>query len=334
MVKKIVVLAFDGAQMLDITGPIEVFSEACIFAGRPIDPDNPSDDYAIQCIALDSGSIAMSNGLEITAISYRDIELPIDTLIIPGGTETGMRALALERDFLQWLSKAIPKSRRVVSVCTGAFILANLGVLNGRRVCTHWGACKSLQQLAPEVHVDANALFKRDGCFYTSAGVTAGIDLALALVEEDLGNEIAGAIARNLVLYLRRPGGQAQFSQPLLAQYRATGKLRDVLDFIASNPAADLNLEILADRAAMSPRSFSRTFQKELGKTPGAYVREYRLGLAGQLLSTTETTLKELARRIGFSSVDIFSRAFVRHFGLRPDTYRKRFSSTKRSAQQ
>lgn len=321
----VAVLTFTGAQALDIVGPMEVFSEASLFADfAGIESAN---HYDLVYIAPGEGNPKMSNGMLINASQFSSLVPEFDTLIIPGGDEASMRALAERPEFMQWLSSAVANSRRIVSVCTGAFILASLGVLDGRRVCTHWGACDRLQDFAPAVVVDADALFQRDGRFYTSAGVTSGIDLALALVEEDLGSSIASAIARNLVLYLRRPGGQSQFKQPLQQQHNAGNKMREVIDYITGNLDSALSIDDLANEAAMSPRSFSRLFKQELGTSPAAFIREQRLTVACSLLCEGDNSLKQIARSTGFSSTAVFSNAFKRKFGLSPEDYRVRFKT-------
>ncbi len=323
---EVAILSYGGAQTLDIVGPMEVFAEASMFSGfAGIDPER---HYRVRCVAPENHDPVMSNGLRVGADNVADIKPCFDTFIIPGGEETAMGELARNPDFMSWLHMAVSDSDRVVSVCTGAFILASLGVLDGRTVCTHWGACERLQEFAPAVHVDAESLFRKDGKFYTSAGVTSGIDLALALVEEDLGSGIAGSIARNLVLYLRRPGGQSQFRQPLKDQHRAGTRMREAIDYIRSHLHSPLPVEEIADAIAMSPRSFARLFKQELGVSPAAFVREQRLTLASSLLSDGDSNIKQIARATGFSTAAVLANAFKRRFGLSPDEYRARFRTT------
>ena len=228
---------------------------------------------------------------------------------------------------IDWLRLAARRSRRVASVCTGAFLLARAGLLDGRRATTHWASCDALARNYPAVTVDPDPIFVRDGNVYTSAGVTAGIDLALALVEEDLGRRAALDVARSLVLFIRRPGGQAQFSSGLAGQAAIQPGIRELQDWVSDNLDSDLSVPALAERAFMSPRNFARVFSREVGLTPAAYVESLRLERARLLLETTEMQLEEIARRCGFGTVETLRRAFGRRLRVSPSDYRSRFAS-------
>ena len=316
--KNIVVLAFEGAQALDITGPMEVFSYANQFVA--------STHYKIDCVAAQLPPIQMSNGLSLNPLHFADYQRKIDTIIVPGGSEEALIGLAQEDNFRQWLTNRLAKSRRVVSVCTGAFVLAELGLLNGRRASTHWSACDRLQQFSPSTQVDPDAIFTKDGSVYTSAGVTSGIDLALSLVEEDLGKEVSLQIARSLVLYLRRSGGQSQFSLPLNLQTINDSRTQKIATYIQCNVQADLTINSLADRFSLSARQLSRLFVSELGMAPAAYVTSVRLDVVRTLLTETSLALKNIASQCGYSSQDAMSRVFRLQFGVTPGQYRASFS--------
>ena len=244
-----------------------------------------------------------------------------DTVIVPGGKGTR----SSDPMVVDWLRRHAAKIRRVASVCSGAFLLAEAGLLTGRRATTHWSVCDSLARRYPDVQVDRQPIFVRDGPIATSAGVTAGIDLALALVEEDVGREIALAIARHLVMFLRRPGNQAQFSAQLSAQVAARPGLREVQRWIADNPHTDLSVPLLARLANLSPRQFARAFTSEVGQTPGRYVDAVRLEAARRLLHDSDDGLERVAARCGYGTVEAMRRAFVRALGVAPGEYRSRF---------
>ncbi len=240
-----------------------------------------------------------------------------------------MQAAARDHRLTDWLRLAARRSRRVTSVCTGAFLLARAGLLDGRRATTHWNACDALARHYPSIEVEPDPIFVRDGNVYTSAGVTAGIDLALALVEEDLGREAALTVARDLVLFIRRPGGQAQFSAGLAGQAASRPGVRDLQGWIADHLDHDLSVPALAERAFMSPRNFARVFAREVGVTPAAYVESLRLERARTLLETSdELQLEEVALRCGFGTVETLRRVFGRRLGVNPNAYRSRFAST------
>lgn len=315
--KNIVVLAFDDAQALDIAGPMEVFSGGNHFAAKPA--------YRIECLGLGLTPTRMSNGLMLALRHYSAWRGKIDTLIVPGASEQGLDSLRDNTKFIHWLSAQLPKARRIVSVCTGAFVLAELGFLEGRTVSTHWAACERLQQFAPNTTVDADAIFTKDGNLYTSAGVTAGIDLALSLVEEDLGTEVSLNVARNLVLYLRRPGGQSQFSVPLELQSSHETRIEKVIGYIRNNPQANLTIDALADRFSMSSRHLSRLFTAQAGLTPAKYVSNARLNVVKTYLETTELDLKQIAAKCGYASQSTLAKIFRQRFSITPNTYRAGF---------
>ena len=315
--RRIVVVAFEGVQSLDVVGPVEVFTRGGELAGAP---------YRVEVVGPPGVQhLRTSSGLTWSVTrSLSAVRGPVDTLLVAGGdgTEAAMR----DRPLVAAISRVGGRARRVTSVCTGAFLLAEAGFLSGRRATTHWDACAALARRYPDVEVDPEPIFVRDGPVATSAGVTAGMDLALALVQEDHGREIALATARRLVMYVQRPGGQAQFSAPLRAQ-SATGRepLRAVQRFVVEHPGADCSVEALAVRAAMSPRHFARTFTRDVGATPGRWVEGVRVDAARLLLETTDHPVDVVAVTCGFGTAETLRRAFVRRLQVAPTDYRKRF---------
>jgi transcriptional regulator GlxA family with amidase domain len=253
---------------------------------------------------------------------------PIDTLVVAGGW--GVAKAEQDEKLIRWIRSASRRSRRVTSVCSGTFLLAAAGLLEGRTVATHWSRCAELAERHPELTVDPNPIFIHDGDVWTSAGVTAGMDLALAVVEEDLGRDIALEVARWLVLFLQRPGGQAQFSSHLSAQLAERRPLRDLQGWIAENLGEDLRVEALASRAHMSPRNFARAFRRETGMTPAAYVEELRVERARQILEQHEEPVELVSARCGFGTPETMRRAFARRVGVSPAAYRARFQGTTR----
>lgn len=243
------------------------------------------------------------------------------TLLVPGGQGTRNPA----PEVIAWLREHGPRAQRLVSVCTGAILLAEAGLLDGRRATTHWAYCDTLARHHPAIEVDPDPIFVRDGHVATSAGVTSGIDLALALVEEDIGREVALAIARHLVVFLRRPGNQAQFSAQLAAQTARREPLREVQQWITEHPGDDLSVEHLAARARLSPRHFARAFQAETGTTPGRYVDRVRLEHARRLLEDTTDGVEEISRTCGYGTSEAMRRAFVKTLATSPAEYRRRF---------
>jgi transcriptional regulator GlxA family with amidase domain len=271
------------------------------------------------------GAITSSSGLQIAGTrALFDLVGPLDTVMVAGGPEPALRA-ATTTGLVPWIARRTPDTRRVASVCTGAFVLGVCGLLDGRRATTHWSAAKLLEMMVPRTEVVADAIFVGDGHIFTSAGVTAGIDLALAFVEQDCGAKVALDTARDLVLHLRRVGGQSQFSASLAAQVKAADGLRTIVAWIEEHPAADLSVPALAGRAAMSERTFARAFVAETGMTPARFVELVRLDRAKQLLETTTWPLARVAERSGLGSAATLARTFRRRLGITPQDYRDRF---------
>ena len=312
--RRIVLVSFPGVLGLDLVGPAEVFSTACQM--RP-------GSYEVEMVS-NADTHQTSSGLGLMAGS----PLPrrtagIDTVIVPGGA--GTVAAEEDAELIAWLRDAARDARRVASVCTGSLLLARAGILDGRRATTHWASCGSLSPPHPGVEVVRDPIFVRDGDVYTSAGVTAGMDLALALVEEDLGAEIALEVARWHVMFVKRPGGQSQFSASLAGQLAEPGPLREVQDWIADNLDADLSVPALAARAHMSERNFARVFHREVGSTPARYVESLRLERARIALSDSSQPVAAIARRCGFGTATTMRRSFERRLRVRPSDYRARF---------
>jgi transcriptional regulator GlxA family with amidase domain len=317
----VAMLVYDGIQSLDLTGPLEVFSGANTYLRER----DRRPAYRIEIIARAAGVVTTGSGLRLHAEhAYRDLRR-IDTLVVAGGEARAVTAAAAQRPLLRWLRTTGRRVRRLTSVCSGAFLLAEAGLLDGRRATTHWSATALFAKRYPRITVEPDAIFVRDGHVYTSAGVTAGIDLALALVEEDLGRAIALEIARRLVVFLKRPGGQSQFSSHLAAQATPPGPLRDLPEWIVAHLSADLSVERLAERAAMSARNFARVFRRETGLTPAKFVERARVDAARRCLEDDAIGLEDVASRCGFTSAEQLRRTFHRHLRVVPVDYRKRF---------
>ena len=317
MDRRVVIAVFPSIQSLDLVGPLEVFHAAHQRLGT-------GGGYRVEVVAASTEALTTSSGLQLLAHrSFASVRGPIDTLVIAGGE--GARAAAHEPGVKAWVRRVVPHCRRVTAVCTGAFVLASAGVLEGRRATTHWAHCGRLAHDFPGVSVTDDAIFVRDGSVWTSAGVTAGMDLALALVEDDVGSEVALAVARQLVMFVRRPGGQSQFSVQLASQLAERAPLRELQAFIADNPSADLSVTELAARVAMSPRNFARAFVAEVGVTPAVFVERARVEVARRLLETTRADVEAIAARSGFGRVETMRRCFQRCLGVSPSDYRRRF---------
>ncbi len=315
-------LAYPGAQMLDITGPLEVFARSArLLLEQGL---RANSVYEVEVIAAQAGPVKTSSGVEILAARpLTAVQAPLDTLLVAGGV--GSREALRSSLVLGFLRRMAPRVRRLASVCTGAFLLAEAGLLNGRRATTHWAYCAELAKRYPQVQVEPDPIFVRDGRIYTSAGVTAGMDLALGLVEEDLGRPLALAVARQLVLFLRRPGGQSQFSAQLAVQSAEREPLRDLQAWIADHPEADLGIERLARRVAMSPRHFARVFLREIGVTPAKFILQVRVEAARRRLEESRDDVEAVAASCGFRSAEVMRRAFLRTVRVSPSAYRSRF---------
>ncbi|MBC3209847.1 GlxA family transcriptional regulator [Pseudomonas sp. SWRI111] len=317
MPKAIHVLAFANMQILDVTGPLQVFASANDLARQRGLPT----PYAPSVIASEGGAVMSSAGLAVLAEPLP--QAPSDTLIIAGGW--GIYPAAEDAPLVDWVREHAAGCRRVASVCTGAFLLAASGWLDGRRVVTHWTRCEQLAQQHPRLRVEANPIFINDGPVWTSAGVTAGIDLALAMVEEDLGRDIALDVARHLVVFLKRPGGQSQFSVTLSLQNQGN-RFDELHAWIAENLACDLGIPTLAEQAGMSERSFIRHYRADTGQTPARAIELIRVETARRLLSDTGLPVKRIAANCGFGSEETLRRSFLRAIGVTPQAYRERFS--------
>jgi len=334
--REVAILVYPGVQSLDVTGPLEVFSGANQLLAGAAGSDRPSTGsggarrgpaYRVQIVSPDGEPVRTSSGLTLLPDgAMEEVPARIDTLLVAGGA--GSEALCGDRAVLDWIAARARRARRVASVCTGAFALAAAGLLDDRRATTHWVAAAELARRHPRVRVDPEPIFVRDGNIWTSAGVTAGMDLALALVEHDLGREAALTIARHLVLFLRRPANQSQFSATLAAQTPQRDSLRDVQRFAVESLAADLSVQALAQRAHMSPRHFARSFRAETGITPARYVERLRLEAARRALEDTGEPLAAVAAGCGFGTPETMRRTFLRALGVGPAEYRRRFRLT------
>ncbi|MGA9856280.1 MAG: DJ-1/PfpI family protein [Solirubrobacteraceae bacterium] len=313
--RRILVLAVNGCQSLDVLGPVEVFDHA--------EREVPGS-YRIDVVGpADGGTVATSCGVRLGAAPLPEPPPRHDTLVVAGGE--GARATIDDAAMSDWVARASRRARRTISICTGAYLLAAAGLLDGRRATTHWAFCDDLAARYGKVRVDPDPVFVRDGDVWTSAGVTAGVDLALALVEDDLGPDVALAVARQLVVFLKRPGGQSQFSTALSSQQAARPALRELQAWIAGHLEEGLSVAVLAERARMSERSFARAFSREVGQTPAAYVEALRIERARDLLQDGAPSLEGVARSVGFAGAEVMRRAFQRRVGVSPTEYRDRF---------
>jgi transcriptional regulator GlxA family with amidase domain len=321
--RAIAIVAFPGVQLLDVAGPLEVFE----LARRLSTEQGAPDPYRVEVLTAGGVAVASSSNLTITPHASLDRRRhDLDTVVVAGGNGT-VDAIT-DGAITTWLRAVEPRCRRVASVCSGAFLLARAGLLDGRRATTHWSVCDELERGFPSVEVDSDAIHVRDGKIATSAGITAGMDLALALVEEDLGHDLALDVARWLVLFVRRPGGQSQFSTHLRAQAAEREPLRDLQTWILEHATDDLSITTLAARVHMSPRHFARVFRRETGVTPAVYVERTRVEVGRRLLEDTGLGLDDVAEAAGFGSVETLRRAFHRTLGVAPSDYRARFRHT------
>lgn len=319
---RIGVLGFDGVNALDLTGPLEAFANANALVSEN---GKVAEPYELVVIGLTTAAFAAESGVLLRPhCSLRDAP-ELDTVIVPGGR--GLRVPATNAKVARWLAAREGHFRRVASVCTGIYGLAPTGALDGRTVTTHWRWAGEVAQRFPKLKVDGNALFVKDGCYYTSGGITAGIDLALALIEEDLGAQVALAVARELVVYLKRPGGQEQYSEPLRFQTRSADRFADLVAWIDGHLDRDLSVDALAARACLGTRQFTRRFVEAFACTPAVHVENVRMGEARRRLMRRSGSIEEMAASLGFASADAFRRAFERRFGLPPSEYRQRFGA-------
>jgi transcriptional regulator GlxA family with amidase domain len=320
VIRIIEMLAYPSVQLLDVTGPLQVFASA----NDLVTDAGGAPPYVLRVVAQGGQTVTASAGLGLVAGPLPSTRATLDTLMIAGGQ--GVEAAAADPLLVDWVRARARRARRVASVCTGAFLLAASGVLDGRRRPTHWSFCAELARRFPAVRVEPDPIFVRDGPVWTSAGVTAGIDLALALVEEDLGRTVALALARYLVVFLKRPGGQAQFSTALSLQ-AADDKFGALHDWIHRHLADDISLPLLARQAGMSERSFGRHYAKATGLTPARAIERLRVEAARRLLLETRLPAKRISQRCGFGSEETMRRSFLRLLAVTPQDYRARFSS-------
>jgi transcriptional regulator GlxA family with amidase domain len=316
--RRIEILGFADCQLLDVTGPLQVFASANDLVAGLSGPARPYDI----CVLSEATALVTSSGLVLQASPLPEADQPVDTLIVSGGW--GVYEACEQRDLIDWIRRRAGIARRVASVCSGAFLLATAGLLDGRRAVTHWQRCAEFARRFPQVRLDPDPIYIRDGDVWTSAGVTAGIDLALALVEMDLGREIALAVARQLVVFLKRPGGQSQFSAALTLQ--GSDKRFDALHgWILDHLRAPLSLSALAEQANMSPRSFSRHYRQATGRTPARAIEDIRIEAARRMLEQG-LSVGRVSQRCGFGSDETMRRSFLKRFGTSPQAYRERFA--------
>jgi transcriptional regulator GlxA family with amidase domain len=329
--RTIVFALYDKVTLQDVAAPLEIFARANDFGAR----------YEVLLASPDGAAVATTAFVALNVdVSVSEVPDRIDTLLVPGGVPADFTFTPGEHDIpeeqtpdavepaLEMVRELAPRARRVASVCTGAFVLAALGLLDGRRATTHWAHCQELAANYPKVVVEADSLFVQDGRFITGAGISAGIDLALALVESDYGPDMARRVARWMVVFLQRPGGQAQFSVWTESALPVTGGLREILDSVVCDPGADHSISAMAARAAVSERHLARMFREQVGLTPGRYVEQARLEAAKVLLAAGDHSQEAVARRAGFGSADTMRRTFRRNLAVSPSTYRSRFRTT------
>ena len=321
--RRVVMVAFPKFQILDVAGPLEVLAST----GRLERSRNLGPGYEIEIVGPDRPPLRSSSGLTLGVDRvYDDSFDEIDTLIVAGGI--GSRVALRDERILDCVRRAAARARRVCSVCTGAGVLAAAGLLDGRRVTTHWAYAETLAAEHPNLDVDADSIYVRDGKFWTSAGVTAGIDLALALAEDDISREIALEVSRGMVVFLKRPGGQSQFSAQLAGQLADRHPLRELQAWVVEHPEADHSIEALAGRVAMSPRHFARVFRQEVGQSPARFIECVRVEAARRRLEESQRSVEEIADGVGFGTSETMRRAFLRQIGVGPSAYRERFSES------
>ncbi len=314
------IIVFDGFSALDVTGPMDSFA-----AAGGLDGDQTGSCYEVFTVAKYKRPVTSESGMVVQpARSFAECG-ELDTVFVPGGA--ALRDPAQSAPITQWIKANEPRFRRIASVCTGIYGLAQTGLLNERKVTTHWRFAADLASRYPRLNVNDDAIFLKDGKFYTSAGVTSGIDLSLAMIEEDLGRKVALSVARELVVYTKRAGGQAQYSEPLKFQTDSGDAIAEVAQWIGGHLTEDLSVQELAYRSCLSERQFSRRFLSAFHVTPAQFVERARLDAARERLAEFHLSVESIARSVGFQSDDSFRRAFERHFGLAPTQYRQRFHS-------
>lgn len=322
--KHIVIIVPPMTSILDVAGPLEVFSKTADYIRDHLPSIKQS--YTIHVLSIDSATtVRTSSGLPILCEgSIESIDYPVDTVLFAG--KGALESIALRR-LITWLQAHAGKIRRIGSICAGAFILAEAGLLNGRRATTHWQVCAKMAKLYPQINVEQDPIYVKDGNIYTSAGISAGMDLSLALVEEDFGRDIAIMVARLLVLYLKRPGNQSQFSNILMHQTVDHMPIQIIQEWIVDHLDEELSVELLAEKVAMSPRNFARVFLRETGITPAKYVEKVRLETARRRLEETRLTIDEISNECGIGSADGLRRLFLRHLKITPGDYRRSFAT-------
>jgi transcriptional regulator GlxA family with amidase domain len=325
--RRILIVAAPGSQVLDVVGPLQIFVRAAELVAQryPL----IVEAYRVEVVTTCKGkSIPTSCGIKLTGDrDFGSVRGQVDTLLVAGGSD--IEAGSYQPALVQWLRSMAPKVRRLGSICTGAFLLGRAGLLNGRNITTHWKYCAELASLYPQAMVDPDPIFVCDGNLYTSAGVTAGMDMALAFVEDDFDSSLALDVAREMVLYLRRPGGQSQFSAALSFQKSDRQEFRELERWVLDHLDSDLSVDLLSRRAAMSSRNFSRVFALEMGTTPARFVEHLRVDAARRLLEQSSAGLEQIAKECGFGSADVMRRVFERIMGTSPSTYRGHFRATK-----
>ena len=320
--RAIAILAYPGVQALDVVGPFEVFAGA----RRAATACGIDAGYTVTTVAAGPGPVATESGMALVASGLPGPGQPLDTLVVPGGG--GVDAARRDPELVGWVRESAARSRRVATVCSGALLAAEAGLLDGHRATTHWARAAELRANYPDVRVDSDPIYIRDGRIWSSAGVTAGIDLALALVEDDLGTDVSQLIARWMVMFVHRPGGQSQFATPVWVRRAERSPVRAAQARVEAAPAADHRVSAMAQSASMSERHFTRVFTAEVGESPGRFVEHVRTEAARRELESTRDTLDVIAARCGFGTTETLRRTFHRRLRTSPDAYRRRFATT------